>query len=183
MTPMRRPPFSAVAAILTAALFVSPACQSQEKSRPSSPIATPPGSIPSPRPVPPAGQPQMHIHDFSMNASGIRLVRSTVAPGRVKASPFSVAARRLEFELLDVKGVKIYTGSLDHPLWQEAEIEDPKAPGGWQRVLRPRPNWAFQIRLPAESAGARIAFFEMAPKSGKPAPRRALGVVRLPVPR
>lgn len=183
MTPLRPSLIPAMALILAATLLASSACQSQEKPRAAPPVAAPPGAIPSPRPVAPPGRPQMRIHDFSMNASGIRLERTTVAAGRVKAPPFSVAARRLEFEVLNVKGAKIYTGSLDHPLWLEAEVEDPKNPGRWQRIVRPRPNWVFQIRLPAESAGVRIAFFENIPKDGKRPHRRALGEVRLPVPR
>lgn len=182
MTPLRRFPFPAMAVILAATLLAPPACQSQDKSRPSSPIAAPPDAIPGPRPVAPPGRPQMRVHDFSMNASGIKLERTTVAPGRVKGQPFSMAARRLEFEVFDAKGAKIYTGTLDHPLWQEAEVPNPKARGGWQRISRPRPNWVFHIRLPAEAVGLRIAFFEVITTAGKPETRRAVGVVPLPAP-
>lgn len=183
MVPTRHGLCPAMALVMAAVLLALSACQGQEKARPGPSVAAPRGSNPGPRSAAASGQPQMRILEFSIDASGIKLERSTLANGRVKTPPFSVATRQLEFEVFDARGSTIYRGALDHPLRREAEIQNPRAPDSPRRVALQRPNWVFLIRLPAELEGVRVAFFELVPHAGGPPTRRDLGVVLLPTAR
>jgi hypothetical protein len=116
---------------------------------------------------------------FTMDATGVRLDRSVVAPGRVKAAPRSIEPYRLEFEVYDAGGEKRYAGSVDHPLHRSFEYEDPAQPGALRRTAQDVADEVFQIRLPDTFAAAQIAFFEVQPAAGG-FTRTALGTIALP---
>jgi hypothetical protein len=116
---------------------------------------------------------------FTMDAGGVRLDRSVVAPGRAKAPPRSIEPYRLEFEVYDARGEKRYAGSIDHPLHRRFEYEDPAQPGALRAMTEDVADEVFQIRLPDTFATAQIAFFEVQPAAGG-FTRTALGTVALP---
>jgi len=52
----------------------------------------------------------MRALTFEVDGDGVRLAKSIVAPGRVKAPPLSSAPHRLEFEVYDSSGNMVYAG-------------------------------------------------------------------------
>lgn len=122
---------------------------------------------------------RMRALTFAMDASGVRLEQTTDAPGRVKAPPLSIAPYRLEFEVYDRDGQKLYAGSFDHPLHRTYEYEDPDRPGSLRHAAHDVTSEMFQVRLPAELPAVRVAFFEVRPDTDA-AVRTALGTILLP---
>ena len=110
-------------------------------------------------PAEPGAGPRMRALMLAFDPSGVRLEQSVAVNGRVKAPPLSHAPDRLEFEVYDPDGRRIYEGSFDHPRHMHAERVGPG--GELTRVEAPSMQDKLLLRMPAELAAARIQFFEV----------------------
>jgi hypothetical protein len=111
---------------------------------------------------------RMRALTFSMDASGIRLEQALTTAGRVKAPAQSIASHRLEFEVYNQAGEKIYAGAMDHPLHRSLEYEDPARPGALRRTMQEVAQDSFLVRLPEPLPPGRIVFFEVRPGADGP---------------
>ena len=151
---------------VTEALHTTPSKESKELTAPGSPNL--------PRKT--EAKFKMQIATLLISRDGLRLDRTTIITGRVKAPPASVATDRLEFEAWTADNHMVFTGSLDHPLHRRLEYEDPQVPGKLCRVSQEIEADTFDLRIPAELAVRRVVFFEV--RADRPA-RRTLGEVLL----
>jgi hypothetical protein len=140
-------------------------------SRPALPVSTAPDV--QAQGAEPAAAPRMRALMLAVDAGGVRLERAVAVAGRVKAPPVSFAPNRLEFEVYDAGGRRIYEGSFDHP--RHAHAENVDANGELSRAHAPSTGDTLMLRIPAELAAVRIQFFEVL--AG--AERRAISSVEL----
>jgi hypothetical protein len=127
--------------------------------------------------------PQILFLHLRMKENAVSLVGCSTGAGVVKPQP-NLEARELQYELLSASGEVVWKGGLNDASLNSIEYEDPPRSGRLKRKAIRANDVEFTVRVPLISSAERLEFFrwETLPedaRSGKKAPRKPLGSVRV----
>jgi len=124
---------------------------------------------------------RMVFIDFAFSAGQISAVQAVGAAGRVKPAVPRHGLGRLQYDVYSPANILTYSGSIEDPLRERLEYEDENSPGMLHGKIVEHAAGEVALRLPGETAPARVVFYrDPVPTTGAaPASRELVGEVIL----